>query len=468
MTNWIGDRFHADPWIVIAAGGVLALILLLVVVKQVQKLLAERRALLEEIGEPEQKRPLSVVMLSVAAVLATGVSGDTAWRFVGSELGITNEFERAFLFGVGEIALFSLALAARTNLRNPEKNRTGAPGIAVWMVSAFLAVPAFTESASLPAALFRTVMGPLASAFLWHLAMGIELRQANPKARDNGLWALLVGQMRERTLARLGLVERDRDADQIARDRATVKAAALTEKYEAQLKNGKGGKEGMRSRRTARRMQKQFRKAGVATIQAQRDQLLALRAVSQHTRGLVDVQLDSPWTTSAPAVTVQATEADSLPASNGPKVSLTKTVDLDEEWKRIAEATKDDDGDNPDDDPKGPGGAPLPEQASGDAEAIANATVWAREEKPETMPEPEPVLSEAEVHAKALEPLNNADAIRYAIRETGSAVAGQLVRWLAEHGKQGVNEGQAYRVAKKHFDEQRRSNIRPLRPTTGA
>ncbi|MET9956288.1 hypothetical protein ABZ135_32740 [Streptomyces sp. NPDC006339] len=469
MTSWIEGFAEANPWPAALAAVVVALVGLGLLARGGRAGARAFRA-----RRYSQGRLTVAQMVSVVGALgATGVGANTAWRFAGEHLHITNVVERAALFLVGEVMLFGLALMARQNLHNPSMRRTGLPGTLVWVLSGFLAVPAISESDSFAGAAWRIVLGPLGAALLWHLAMGIELRQSGEEdAENNGVGAKILRRVQQQILSWLGIADHDVTAEDIYRERARSKAADLVDRLRNLDEKKSRGRKGRKLRAQLRTT---LRKAGVAGSQERKQLLLEDLAVSAHAPALVDLEHASPWEEVLELATVPAVPA----LEAGHPLPASKTDADEEEWKQLLEAAAATNGqgeDGPDDDhdgPKGPGGAPLPEQKGDDSEAVLNATVWAPEAAPES--EPEPVLTEAEIaRARHIEALKgedlktNADAIRYAIQETGTTVAGQLVRWLAEHGREGVNEGQAYRVAKKQEEEQRRSNVRPLRPTTGA
>jgi hypothetical protein len=469
MTDRIGVFASANPWPTAVVAVVLGLAVVALLVRA-------GRAGAEAFRERRREGRVTVaqVVATVGALVTTGVGANTAWRFAGSHLHVTNVWERGSLFLAGEVMLFGLALMARQNLHNPSMRRTGLPGTLVWVLSGFLAVPAIAESnGSFAGAAWRIVLVPLGAALLWHLAMGIELRQSDGEAQNRGFLAVLLRRVQQLLLSWLG-VSQDLDAQEIARNRALVRAAALAEKYAA-LCPSERKKEGWRARRVARRLQRKLRAAGVATDAEQRARLMAYRAVSQHARGLARITLDSPWELPAVVPAAPGPQGAPFPASR----AVLPVGDVDEEWRRLTAAaagTVSGTGEGgPDDDgpggPDGPGGG-APEPAG--AEAVAAATVWAElgdQEQPEADPEPALTAEDLErlQHTEVLRHLEtHADAIRYAIAQTGSTVAGELVRWLALHGREGVNAGQAYKVAQRHVQRQRETNIRPLRPTQGS
>ncbi|MFF4741279.1 hypothetical protein ACFY2W_36160 [Streptomyces sp. NPDC001262] len=506
MNDRIREFAQANPWpAAIVAGllGLAALALLAVAARAGLKAAKAGVGAFKERRYAQGRLTVAQIVSTIGALIATAVGANTAWRFAGEHLHITNTVERASLFLAGEVMLFGLALMARQNLHNKEMERTGLPGVLVWVLSGFLAVPAVSESDSFAGAAWRIVLGPLGAALLWHLAMGIELRQADEKRKNNGIAARIVRRFQQQLLARLGIAEHDKDAQELIEERARSRAAELTDKYRALKPEQLNGRKG---RKLRARMRTTLRAAGVATNPERKRLLLADLAVSSHAPALVDLKFKSPWDVpelpAAPAgpaseevseeermfaafrayVAEHGFPAAPFPAADHPLPASKDGVE--EELRRMvdeATAEQEHDEDGPDDDgPKGPGGAPLPQQMS-DGESVLNALVWSKDEEqaPQQQAgqeqEPDPVLNEEGVeqarHIEALqspELEKNADAIRYAMKQTGSSVAGQLVRWLAEHGREGVNEGQAYRVAKKQVEEQRRSNVRPLRPTPGA
>ncbi|MGO4459377.1 hypothetical protein AB4039_19075 [Streptomyces sp. M-16] len=489
MTGWIGDFADANPWPVAIGAAVvgLALLALLAVgAKAGIKAFKTRRY-------TQGRMTVAQMVSTIGALGATGVGANTAWRFAGEHLHISNTWERAGLFLVGEVMLFGLALMARQNLHNAEMRRTGLPGTLVWVLSAFLAVPAISESDSAAGAAWRIVLGPMGAALLWHLAMGIELRHSGEEnTENNGVAARIMRRFQQQLLARLGIAEQDKDAEELIQERARSRAAELADRYrglnEKQLK-------GWRGRRLRSKLRATLRRADVAGNPERKRLLLADLAVSSHAPALVELVHPSPWVevpevTAAPAAPpleltsseermfevfrtylAQHGSAEALQLEAGNPLPASKDG-VDEALEQLLEeASKSEDGPDDDDDPKSPGGAPSPE--ADDTDAVLDATVWAQQAPEEQVQEREPVLSREEMEralhtAKLQEPelSKNSDAIRYAISVTGTTVAGQLVRWLALHGREGVNEGQAYRVAKKQVEE-RRSNIRQLRPTSG-
>ncbi|MFD5862635.1 hypothetical protein [Streptomyces chartreusis] len=248
---------------------------------------------------PDGRTPAAVVVASLAAIACTAYSADTSWRFAGHHLGMTSEAERAAMFAAAELALFSCALMARQNLRTHAA--PGTPGILVWVITGVQVIPAYAES-GIVGGTVRAVVGPILAALLWHLAMGIELRHAKPDAESASLPAILAREVRERLLSRLGLAVRDRSAEQITRDRATVRAVALAAKLADMGPKARG------RARVARRLSVAVGKAQAGADAEQRAKLLDLLAARRHAASLATVDLPSPWETSE--VTIERVEDD--------------------------------------------------------------------------------------------------------------------------------------------------------------
>lgn len=171
----------------------------------------------------------AVLTAALGALVATGFSGDTSWRFAGHRLGMEDK-ERLGLFLAGEIALLACAVMARTNKTatavDGSAGTPGVPGVLVWCITSVQIIPAFSES-DFWGGLVRAAFGPVMAALLWHLAMGLEIRVRRPEALSTGLPAIIARELRERLLSRLGLAVRGRDAAQLTRDRATARAVRL-------------------------------------------------------------------------------------------------------------------------------------------------------------------------------------------------------------------------------------------------
>lgn len=291
---------QAHPWPTAAA---VALTLAAVVVLVV----AGRRA--------ARRTPAAVLVAALAALACTAYSADTSWRFAGHSLDMVSPAERAAMFAAAELALFACALMARQNLRT--HGAPGVPGALVWFITGVQVIPAYAES-GIVGGTVRAVVGPVLAALLWHLAMGIELRHAKPGSGSGSLPALLAREVRERLLSRLGLAVRDRSAEQISRDRWTVKAVALAAKLADMPEKARG------RARVARRLSVAVGKAQAGASEEQRVKLLELLAARRHAAALATVALPSPW---EPAVvTVERIEDDQLPPVLDPAPVVTAPV----------------------------------------------------------------------------------------------------------------------------------------------
>ncbi|MEU9405055.1 hypothetical protein AB0E08_05005 [Streptomyces sp. NPDC048281] len=235
---------------------------------------------------PLRKSPAAVLVAALAAAACTAYSADTSWRFAADYLGMTSTGERAAMFAAAELALFACALMARQNLRTLDA--PGTPGMLVWVITGVQVIPAYSESGPVGGTV-RAVVGPILAALLWHLAMGIELRHARPDAESASLPALIGRELRERLLSRLGLAVRDRSAEQITRDRATLRAVALAAKLAGMQEKARG------RGRVERRLSKAVGKAQVGGDEEQRAKLLDMLAARRNAVSLATMDLTSPW-----------------------------------------------------------------------------------------------------------------------------------------------------------------------------
>ncbi|AKJ10139.1 membrane protein [Streptomyces incarnatus] len=266
----------------------------------------------------------AVVVAALAALGCTAYSADTSWRFAADYLNIAGTAERASMFAAAELGLFATALMARQNLNT--QGAPGLPGTLVWLITGVQVIPAYAESGPVGGTV-RAFVGPVMAAMLWHLAMGIELRLRTPGAASHGLIATLGREARERLLSRLGIAARDRDAAQITRDRATARAVALATRL-AELTAEQ--RQSRRGRRLTRRLSIAIGRASVATVPAQRAELLAQLAARRHALALATVPLPSPWSpprSGEMATTVPAASAESSSANDGPHIVVTRNGD---------------------------------------------------------------------------------------------------------------------------------------------
>ncbi|MFE1229846.1 hypothetical protein [Streptomyces sp. NPDC058745] len=242
-----------------------------------------------------KRRPsAAVATATVAALVCTAYSADTSWRFAAHYLDMRNTAERAAMFAAAELALFSMALMARQNLHGP-RQAAGLPGVLVWVITVMQTIPAYAES-GLVGGTVRAFTGPVMAAVLWHLAMGIELRQQTPDAASRGLAAVLTRQARERLLARLGIVQQDQGAAEIIRDRATQRAVALAARLAEMTPGQRTGRAG---RRTVRRLSKALARSGIDADPLRNEQLLRQLATRRQAAALATIGLPERWSTLA-------------------------------------------------------------------------------------------------------------------------------------------------------------------------
>ncbi|WP_399037067.1 hypothetical protein [Streptomyces sp. ASQP_92] len=247
-------------------------------------------------------------MAAIAAVGCTAYTADTSWRFAADYLDMGGTAERIAMFAAAELALFANSLLARQNLSGPN-GTPGAPGVLVWVITGVQVIPAYAESGVVGGTV-RAFVGPVMAAMLWHLAMGIDLRHHKPDAASRGLLAMVGREFRERFLSRLGLAERDRDAAQITRDRATLRAVELAARLAEMTPKQRGRRRGQR---VNRRLSKAVARASAGMNREQRRKLLDMLAARRHASSLATVDLPSPWDEHRPdaaasALAVQARE----------------------------------------------------------------------------------------------------------------------------------------------------------------
>jgi hypothetical protein len=231
----------------------------------------------------------TVLAASIGALVCTGFSADTSWRFADHRLQMEVR-ERLWLFAAGEVVLIVCAVMARSNklatATDDQAGTPGVPGVMVWCIAAVQVIPAFTES-GLAGGIVRSVFGPVMAALLWHLAMGLEIRIARPEALSTGLPAQIGHELRERLLSYLGLATRNRTAEQISRDRATARTVRLASR--AHL--GLWGRAALKA---------SVARSGAATDGTQRHQLLQELAARRNASALRTLAVTSPWVAPAP------------------------------------------------------------------------------------------------------------------------------------------------------------------------
>ncbi|MGS2588803.1 hypothetical protein [Streptomyces hebeiensis] len=237
----------------------------------------------------------AIPVAAVAAIGCTAYSADTSWRFAADYLDMGGTIERAAMFAAAELGLFATALMARQNLHGP-KQAPGLPGTLTWVITGVQILPAYAESGPVGGTV-RAFVGPVLAAMLWHLAMGIELRNRSPHADSHSLAAVLARQIRERLLARLGIADRDADAARIIRERALDRAVTLILRAETMTPERRSK---MRGRRLTRRLHQALEQADVDRDERQDELLLRKLATRQQALALAAIPLPARWLGSSP------------------------------------------------------------------------------------------------------------------------------------------------------------------------
>lgn len=273
--------FHLAAWQLAVWG-----LLVLLVTYRVQKLLSTWQA------------TPGVRMAALAAVMCTFVSGNSSWRYFGQHLGVNDTHVRALLFCAGETGQFALALMARENYLAEDSDGGGIAGVLVWVISGVTCVPAFAEG-GVEGGLVRSALGPVFAAFLWHLAMGVELVRIKPSDKRGGSLGKLARFVRESLLASLGLVEPDRNAQEIVKDRAVKRAVFYGVRYATMSEKARGRRRG---RRALRGLQRAVRRAEIGSDRVRRLRLLQQLAAARNVLSLVEMPLPAPWARDAAAL----------------------------------------------------------------------------------------------------------------------------------------------------------------------
>ncbi|MCZ4509771.1 hypothetical protein O3Q52_16525 [Streptomyces sp. ActVer] len=243
-------------------------------------------------GGTRQPSALAVRVAAVSAAACTAYSADTSWRFAADYLDIASTVERVFMFATAELALFAMALMARHNLKSP-KQAPGPSGVLVWVVTGAQIIPAYAESGPVGGTV-RALIGPVMAAVLWHLAMGIELRNHTPEATSRSLLAVLGRQARERLLARLGIHDQDADAARLIRERALSQAVTLILRIEAMPEKKRTKWHG---RRATQRLHEALERASVDSDPHQDELLLRKLGTRQQATRLASLPLPERWET---------------------------------------------------------------------------------------------------------------------------------------------------------------------------
>ena len=122
----------------------------------------------------------NLVMAGIAALLASSLSAEGMWRFMGHDLQIHGP-ARAVFFAFFEFLMFAFAILSRSHRIRQIKNRDshtpptmGSDGLGVWLVAILIGYFAASDAATTPAAVARFAV-PLAAAWMWERALIGEL-----------------------------------------------------------------------------------------------------------------------------------------------------------------------------------------------------------------------------------------------------------------------------------------------------
>ena len=162
-----------------------------------------------------------VILAGLVALLASAMSIQAQWGFLGHNLGIADEWTKAAFVGVFDLAAIAAALLSReARVRNP--GTFGADALIVWAVALLLGWLGSTEATSFEGEAARWAV-PLVAALMWDrviqrdVARAVALDRARMATVTGRITATIlrgtraVGRSIMRTLARLGLVQPDHD-----------------------------------------------------------------------------------------------------------------------------------------------------------------------------------------------------------------------------------------------------------------
>ena len=232
-----------------------------------------------------------VRMAAFSAVMSTLVSGNSSWRFFGTHLQVTDPHVRALMFATGECMQFALALMARENYMAENSTGGGIPSLLVWVVSGVQCVPAFEEG-GLAGGFVRAYLGPISAAILWHLAMGVELVHLGPADHRGGRLGRICRFLAESTMASLGLTQPDRDAQEIAKDRAVRRAVRHGLRYDLMTPKTRTRRRG---KRAIRRMKWAMLRAEIGTDRPRTHRLALQLLGARSALALIELELPSLW-----------------------------------------------------------------------------------------------------------------------------------------------------------------------------
>ncbi|MEU5959222.1 hypothetical protein [Streptomyces sp. NPDC047525] len=228
---------------------------------------------------------------TVAFVVCTSVSLNTSFRFTADGLGMTGTPERVLSCAAFESLLAMCVLGARERMADPRNPSPGWYGGAVWIFAALSAVPAWQEGNGwTTGTAFRIIIGSFGSALAAHSALGLELKHRSGDVSQAPL-AQISRDLRERLMARMGLAQRGKTAQEITQARALDKAVDLADRFH-RLAEEDMAKKGPK---LARDLAKAQDRAGVGTDAAQTELYRARVAQRMFATALEITPDESPW-----------------------------------------------------------------------------------------------------------------------------------------------------------------------------
>lgn len=240
-----------------------------------------------------EKRKFSAGVLSAcfAFIVCTSVSLNTSYGFTHDGLGMTHAAERALSCAAFESLVMMCVFGARERMAGDEKS-PGWYGTAVWVFAALSSVPAWHEGGGLTTGTtVRVIVGSFGSALSAHAALGLDLKHRSGE-ESQAPTAVILRDLRERAMARLGLAVRNRTAQQIARDRALSKAVELADKgarLGTEDRKKKGAKIGAK-------LAGALDRADIASNPEQKRLFLERLGTRRHAEALYDFTASDPWT----------------------------------------------------------------------------------------------------------------------------------------------------------------------------
>lgn len=251
----------------------------------------------------------------VAAAIATGVSAQGMWVFMGDTLHLTIVL-RVMFFGFLETMTLTSAMRARTAQRATES--AGVDGIAMWVLTSLSAVLSATDAHNLGTLLIRLI-APLVAAWGWERSMALERRLRTGHARRIN-WRLTP----ERLLIRFGVADPDpqRNASDDAAQRSLIAVALAVD--DARVLRDADEPNVRKLRKAQQRLRRAMRRAttdgGLVpfTGQDRRAVLLEHIAVLRSTSALLDIDVPVPWPnaeqqgSSAPLLRIDAQQSASM------------------------------------------------------------------------------------------------------------------------------------------------------------